>query len=163
MSDDELTRVRLSRVGFVFQFFNLLPTLTLQENVALPLAAGGRVARRGSVTRAVARRSRRPVRSTGSRSIAALRRRDAARAIARALVHEPALVVADEPTGNLDSESGARVLALLTELNRSSGVTVLLATHATEVAAAADRVVHMRDGRIVRIAPGEGRGAATRP
>ena len=84
-------------------------------------------------------------------------------AIARALIHEPALVVADEPTGNLDSEAGARVIALLTELNRSSGATVLLATHAAEVAAAADRVVHMRDGRIVRIVPGEGRGAAPRP
>ena len=83
-------------------------------------------------------------------------------AIARALVHDPALVVADEPTGNLDSETARRVLALLTELNRESGVTLLLATHSPEIAAAADRVVHMRDGRIVRDRrPARGRGAGT--
>ena len=69
-------------------------------------------------------------------------------AIARALVHEPALLVADEPTGNLDSENGARVLALLAELNRELRVTILLATHAPEVAAAAGRVIRMRDGRL---------------
>ena len=68
-------------------------------------------------------------------------------AIARALIHQPALLVADEPTGNLDSENGANVLALLDELNREMGVTILLATHAADVAAAADRVLTMRDGR----------------
>jgi len=163
MSDDDLTRVRLSRVGFVFQFFNLLPTLTLQENVSLPLllageSPGAALSRARSLADRVGlsdRLGHAPSQLSGGEMQRA--------AIARALVHEPALVVADEPTGNLDSESGARVLALLMELNRSSGVTLLLATHSTEVAAAADRVVHMRDGRIVRIAPGEGRGAAPRP
>ena len=72
-------------------------------------------------------------------------------AIARALVHRPALLIADEPTGNLDSENGARVLALLEELNRETGVTILLATHAQEVTAAAARVLKMRDGRIVEV------------
>jgi putative ABC transport system ATP-binding protein len=72
-------------------------------------------------------------------------------AIARAVIHQPALLIADEPTGNLDSENGARVLALLGELNRDLGVTILLATHGAETAAAADRVLHMRDGRVERI------------
>jgi putative ABC transport system ATP-binding protein len=72
-------------------------------------------------------------------------------AIARAVVHDPALVIADEPTGNLDSTTGARILDALVDLNRTRGLTLLLATHAAEVAAAAHRVVHMRDGRIARI------------
>ena len=81
-------------------------------------------------------------------------------AIARAVVHDPALVIADEPTGNLDSANGARILDALVRLNRDRGLTLLLATHAAEVAAAADRVVHMRDGRIDRIdvASASGRG-----
>ena len=80
-------------------------------------------------------------------------------AIARAIVHAPRLLVADEPTGNLDSENGAHVLALLQSLNRDTGVALLLATHAPDVAAVAHRTVHMRDGRIVRIDRGEGMGA----
>jgi putative ABC transport system ATP-binding protein len=151
MSDDELTRLRRSRVGFVFQFFNLLPTLTLEENVALPLLLAGRSPDAAKVrARSLADRvglSDRLAHYPSQLSGGELQRA----AIARALVHEPALVVADEPTGNLDSETGARVLALLMELDRESGVTVLLATHAADVANAADRIVHMRDGRIVRI------------
>jgi putative ABC transport system ATP-binding protein len=163
MSDDELTRVRLRRVGFVFQFFNLLPTLTLHENVALPLLLAG-VSPGAALSRAQSLADRVGLSDRLGHAPSQLSGGEMQRAaIARALVHEPALVVADEPTGNLDSESGARVLALLMELNRSSGVTLLLATHSAEVAAAANRVVHMRDGRIVRIVPGEGRGAALRP
>lgn len=147
MSDDELTRVRREQVGFVFQFFNLLPTLTVADNIALPcLLAGmkaadaearaGRLAERVGIAH---RLGHYPQQISGGEMQRA--------AIARALVHEPALVVADEPTGNLDSENGANVLALLAGLNRDMGVTILLATHAADVAAAARRVLTMKDGR----------------
>ena len=148
LSDDELTRLRRERVGFVFQFFNLLPTLTLGDNIMLPCLLGGM---RGSDAEFRARRlaervgiSHRwrhyPQQLSGGEMQRA--------AIARALVHNPALLVADEPTGNLDSENGDRVMALLRDLNRDMGVTILLATHAADVAALATRVQHMRDGRL---------------
>ncbi len=146
--DTELTRIRRERVGVVFQFFNLLPTLTLLENVALPLLLSGqRAAAAQPAARALLDRvglaprlEHYPQQLSGGE----LQRG----ALARALVHRPALLVADEPTGNLDSENGARVLALLGELNRETGVTMLLATHAPDVAAAAHRIVRMRDGKI---------------
>jgi putative ABC transport system ATP-binding protein len=148
LGDDALTRLRRERVGFVFQFFNLLPTLTLLENVALPLvltehrpAAADRAAR--------AMLDRVGLGARGSHYPAQLSGGEMQRgAIARALIHRPALLVADEPTGNLDSENGRVVLDLLRELNRETGVAILLATHAAEVARAADRVLSMRDGRI---------------
>jgi putative ABC transport system ATP-binding protein len=148
LEDDELTRIRRERVGFVFQFFNLLPTLTLLENVELPLLLSGQ---RPAVAEPAARALLDRV-GLGPRlhhyppqlSGGEMQRG----AVARALIHHPALVIADEPTGNLDSENGRRVLELLTELNRETGVTMLLATHAPEIAAAARRVVRMRDGRI---------------
>ena len=149
LDDRQLTRVRRQEVGFVFQFFNLLPTLTIADNVALPLLlAGVRVgeaagrAHRLADRVGIAHRLRHyPPQVSGGELQRA--------AIARALVHNPTLVVADEPTGNLDSENGAAVLALLVALNRESGITMLLATHAAEVAAAAHRTLHMRDGRLV--------------
>ena len=151
LPDDGLTRVRRERLGFVFQFFNLLPTLSLIENIALPLLlAGG--ARQLSLDRArgwaaqmglAHRLDHRPTQLSGGEMQRA--------AIARAVVHDPALVIADEPTGNLDSANGARILEALVRLNRERGLTLLLATHAADVAAAADRVVHMRDGHIDRI------------
>jgi putative ABC transport system ATP-binding protein len=147
LSDDELTRVRRERIGFVFQFFNLLPTLTLGDNIALPcLLAGMSDDDADQRARALADRvgiahriTHYPQQVSGGEMQRA--------AIARALVHRPALLIADEPTGNLDSDNGRLVLALLGELNRELGVTILLATHAAEVAAAAARVLHMRDGR----------------
>jgi putative ABC transport system ATP-binding protein len=146
-NDDVLTRIRRERVGFVFQFFNLLPTLTLLENVQLPLLLSGRrpssaePAARALLERVglSARLQHYPPQLSGGE----LQRG----AVARALIHGPALLVADEPTGNLDSEHGGRVLSLLVELNHETGVTMLLATHAADVAAAARRVVRMRDGR----------------
>ena len=151
LPDDGLTRVRRERLGFVFQFFNLLPTLSLIENIALPLLlAGG--ARQPSLDRArqwaaqmglAHRLDHRPTQLSGGEMQRA--------AIARAVVHDPALVIADEPTGNLDSANGARILEALVRLNRERSLTLLLATHAAEVAAAADRVVQMRDGHIDRI------------
>ena len=151
LADDGLTRVRRERLGFVFQFFNLLPTLSLVENIALPLLlAGG--ARQASLDRARTwavemglghRLGHRPSQLSGGEMQRA--------AIARAVVHEPALVIADEPTGNLDSANGTHILEALVRLNRDRGLTLLLATHAADVAAAADRIVYMRDGRIDRV------------
>jgi putative ABC transport system ATP-binding protein len=148
LSDDELTRVRRDRIGFVFQFFNLLPTLTLGDNIALPCLLGGMKPAEASARAAALaarvgiahRLGHYPQEVSGGEMQRA--------AIARALVHEPALLVADEPTGNLDSENGALVLALLAELNRELQITILLATHAQEVAAAARRILRMRDGRL---------------
>jgi putative ABC transport system ATP-binding protein len=147
MEDDELTRVRREQVGFVFQFFNLLPTLTVIDNIALPcLLAGVGADEAESRARVLAERvgiahrlPHYPQQISGGEMQRA--------AIARALIHRPALLMADEPTGNLDSENGANVLALVGELNRELGVTVLLATHAVDVAAAAKRVLRMKDGK----------------
>jgi putative ABC transport system ATP-binding protein len=147
-SDETLTRIRRERVGFVFQFFNLLPTLTVLENVALPRLLGGAAHREAEAgARALLERvglggrlRHRPSQLSGGEMQRA--------AIARALIHAPALLVADEPTGNLDSDTGRTVLALLTELNRETSVTMLLATHSADVAAAAHRILHMRDGHL---------------
>ena len=148
LDDDALTRLRRDRIGFVFQFFNLLPTLTIGDNIALPCLLGG-MAVKDAEARAAAladrvgighRLSHYPQQVSGGEAQRA--------AIARALVHQPALLVADEPTGNLDSVNGAKVLALLSDLNRDFGITILLATHAADVAAAATRTLRMRDGQL---------------
>ena len=148
LDDDALTRLRRDRIGFVFQFFNLLPTLTIGDNIALPCLLAGMPAK-AAETRAATLAARVGIGHRLSHYPRQVSGGEAQRAaIARALVHEPALLIADEPTGNLDSASGATVLALLAELNRDLGVTVLLATHAAEVAAAAGRTLAMRDGRL---------------
>jgi putative ABC transport system ATP-binding protein len=152
LDDDVLTRLRRDRIGFVFQFFNLLPTLTLGDNIALPcLLAGAAVSKAEARAKALADRvgighrlDHYPQQVSGGEAQRA--------AIARALVHQPALVVADEPTGNLDSANGATVLSLLAELNRDLGITILLATHAEDVARTAHRIVHLRDGRLAAAA-----------
>ena len=148
LDDDALTRLRRDRIGFVFQFFNLLPTLTLGDNIALPCLLGGMAAPEAEGrARELANRvgighrlAHYPQQVSGGEAQRA--------AIARALVHRPALVIADEPTGNLDSANGATVLALLAELNRDLGVAMLLATHSADVAAVASRTWRMRDGRL---------------
>ncbi len=148
LNDDALTSLRRDRIGFVFQFFNLLPTLTIGDNIALPCLLAGlpaKTAERRAADLAARvgighRLTHYPQQVSGGEAQRA--------AIARALVHQPALLIADEPTGNLDSANGATVLALLAELNRDLGVTMLLATHAAEVAAAAGRTLRMRDGRL---------------
>jgi putative ABC transport system ATP-binding protein len=148
LDDGALTRLRRETIGFVFQFFNLLPMLTVRENIALPLLLAGadsaaalreatRIAERVGLTQ---RLGHRPAQLSGGEMQRA--------AIARAMVHRPALLVADEPTGNLDSANGARILELLADLHRETGVSILLATHSDEVAALADRIIRMRDGRI---------------
>ncbi len=148
LTDTELTRLRRDRIGFVFQFFNLLPTLSLLENIALPLLLARRPEPEAfAAARALAERvgighrlGHFPAQVSGGEAQRA--------ALARAVVHRPALLIADEPTGSLDSENGRTVLELLRELNGEFGVAILLATHDAGVAAAAKRQVRMKDGRV---------------
>ena len=148
MDDLGLTRLRRTRIGFVFQFFNLLPTLTVAENVALPLLLAGVSKSKAEADAGrwidrvglASRRGHYPQQLSGGE----MQRT----ALARAVAHQPALLLADEPTGNLDSANSLRVLALLRELNDETGVAVLLATHSAEIAGGAKRLLHMRDGRI---------------
>jgi putative ABC transport system ATP-binding protein len=148
LAEDQLTRLRREKIGFVFQFFNLLPTLNVSENIALPLLLAGRPAGEAEFE---------AVRLAGRVGISHRLRHHPSQlsggelqraAIARAVIHRPSLLIADEPTGNLDSENGLSVLRLIQELNSEIGVAVLMATHAPEVAAAATRVLRMRDGSI---------------
>jgi len=148
-SDEKaLTRHRRRHVGFVFQSFNLLPRLTAEENVALPLIFGGvaeneRRARARELLERVGlaeRLTHRPTQLSGGEQQRV--------AIARALVGQPALLLADEPTGNLDTTTGVEIMRLLKELNQEHGLTLLVVTHDPEVAAFADRVVRLRDGQV---------------
>jgi putative ABC transport system ATP-binding protein len=148
MSDAELTRYRATNMGFVFQSFNLLPVLTAVENVEYPLLVGNvgpREARRRAlaILEAVGladRANHRPARLSGGQQQRV--------AVARAVVTEPAIIWADEPTGNLDSVSAAGLMDLLRTLNRTRGQSVVVVTHALEVGEQTDRIVRMRDGRI---------------
>ena len=148
LTTDQLAVVRRTQVGFVFQAFNLLPTLNVQENVALPLLLGGaddRAARNYALAALAdvgleARSHHLPSQLSGGEMQRA--------AIARAVATQPDVVLADEPTGSLDSMNGQRVLELLAELNAKKGITVLMATHSEEAAAFASRVVHIKDGQL---------------
>ena len=148
LSDEELTRLRRDKIGFVFQFFNLLPTLTCLENVALPLHLRG-WARKQAHQRArqllelvglSARLTHLPEELSGGE-----RQRVA---IARALAVYPPILLADEPTGNLDTGTGQEILELIHDLHRRLGTTVLIVTHDQKVAAGCERVISLRDGRI---------------
>jgi putative ABC transport system ATP-binding protein len=149
------TLFRRRHVGFVFQFFNLIPTLTVEENLRLPLELNGRPreaarARVGSLLAEVGlgdRASTFPEHLSGGEQQRV--------AVARALVHEPLLVLADEPTGNLDLDTGRQVLELLDRLTRQTGRTMVMATHSAEVIGLADRIFRLQDGRLV-----EARGSA---
>jgi putative ABC transport system ATP-binding protein len=147
MSDRALTELRRTHVGFVFQSFNLLPTLSAEENVTLPLAISGRRIERDAVERLMGRvgledrRDHKPSELSGGQQQRV--------AIARALVTQPTVLFADEPTGNLDSQSGTEVLALLREAVELDGQTTLMVTHDPRAAAAADRVLFLADGRVV--------------
>src|SRR3989442_1604701 len=144
-------------VGFIFQFFNLIPTLSVEENLLLPLELNGR---RGVEVRRAAldllaevgladRAASFPERLSGGEQQRV--------AVARALVHDPLLILADEPTGNLDLETGRQVLDLLDRLTRRAGKTMVMATHSAEVVGLADRILTIQDGRLVE------RGAALGP
>jgi putative ABC transport system ATP-binding protein len=147
LSDDELARVRNRTIGFVFQSFNLLPRTTALENVAMPLLYAG-IGRSERLERARDALARLGLEDRLSHEPSELSGGQQQRvAIARALVTRPAIILADEPTGNLDSASGADVLELLHELN-DAGTTIVLITHDSDVAVAAKRSVRVRDGRL---------------
>jgi putative ABC transport system ATP-binding protein len=149
MSEAERTLFRRKHIGFVFQFFNLMPTLTILENTALPTELAGTDAKTAR-EKALAllglvgladRADSFPDRLSGGQQQRV--------AIARALVHDPLLVLADEPTGNLDEETGAQIMDLLESLTRQAGKNLIMATHNLDNARRADRVVHVRDGKLV--------------
>ena len=148
LDDAGLTRLRRDRIGFVFQFFNLLPALSAEENVLLPALIAGR---RDDAIRERAHRLLERV-GLGARTThlpSELSGGEQQRvSIARALLTEPELVLADEPTGNLDSRSSADVLELLSDLNRTEGQTLVIVTHDPGAAAIARRVIFLRDGRV---------------
>ena len=146
--DDDLARVRSRSIGFVFQSYNLLPRTNALDNVAMALAYQG-VRHKERHTRAVAALERLGLGDRLDHDPTELSGGQQQRvAIARALVTEPALLLADEPTGNLDTTSGAEVIGILRELH-ASGRTIVLITHDPDVAASADRQIHVRDGRLV--------------
>jgi putative ABC transport system ATP-binding protein len=148
MSDNALTKLRRDRVGFVFQAFNLLPTLSAEENVLLPSRIAGRKVDRRVLDALLERmglaerRDHKPSELSGGQQQRV--------AVARALVTRPTILFADEPTGNLDSRSGAEILSLLREAVDEDGQTILMVTHDPRAAAQADRVLFLADGRIVR-------------
>ena len=150
LSDSARTRMRRSKIGFVFQKFNLLPTLTAQGNIDIALDIGGRpngAAQKSYIQRITQllgidkRLDHRPSEMSGGEQQRV--------ALARALVNQPAIVLADEPTGNLDSENSEIVLNMLRQSNKEFEQTVLMITHNPEAATYADRIIHMRDGAIV--------------
>jgi putative ABC transport system ATP-binding protein len=147
LDDDALARLRSRTIGFVFQSYNLLPRTSALDNVATPLLYQG-IGRGERMRRARAALERLGLGDRVSHEPSELSGGQQQRvAIARALVTEPALVLADEPTGNLDSHAGAEVMAVLRDLH-DQGRTVVLITHDTDVAASADRQIHLRDGRV---------------
>jgi putative ABC transport system ATP-binding protein len=148
LNDDQLTAVRRDSIGYVFQFFNLLPALTVAENVALPLVLAG--ARRKRTDAAVSEALERVgIANLSHRSPSTLSGGQQQRAaIARAIVRRPAIVLADEPTGNLDSTTGRDILALLRSLCDDLNTALLMATHGIDTISTVDRVIRMRDGAI---------------
>ncbi len=148
MRDQELTLLRRDAIGFIFQFFNLLPMLTAEENIVLPLRIAGRTPEKAWVEEIMAkvgltdRRHHRPAQLSGGQSQRV--------AIARALIAQPTVMFADEPTGNLDSTTSEEILKLLRETVDAYGQTTLMVTHDPRAAAMADRILFLADGLIVR-------------
>jgi len=153
LDDKALTRLRRDRLGFVFQAFNLVPVLTAEENILLPLTLAGRKPEGDWLTQLIAavglgdRLDHRPAELSGGQQQRV--------AVARALIHRPAVVFADEPTGNLDSHSSDEVLALLRQAVDQFGQTVVMVTHDAHAASVADRIVVLSDGQIVHDGHGE--------
>jgi putative ABC transport system ATP-binding protein len=151
LDDGRLTQLRRDKLGFVFQFFNLLPVLTAEENIVLPLSIAGRKADQEWLDQLIGvvglddRRTHRPAELSGGQQQRV--------AVARALVSKPAVVFADEPTGNLDSKASDEILGLLRHSVDELGQTVIMVTHEAHAAAYADRVVVLRDGQIAHDGP----------
>ena len=147
MKDEELTAFRRENIGFIFQFFNLLPTFSVYENISLPLEIKGcfdeqakkRVCELIEELGLTAQKDSLPAQLSGGE----MQRT----AIARAIIHGPRIVLADEPTGNLDSENGEKVLNLLKDINSHKGITIIMVTHSKEAASCASSTFLMRDGR----------------
>jgi putative ABC transport system ATP-binding protein len=148
LKDSDLTKLRRSHIGFVFQFFNLLPMLTAEENIKLPLSIAGEKPDKAWFDQLIAsvglgdRLAHRPAELSGGQQQRV--------AIARALVSQPEVVFADEPTGNLDSKTGHEILELLRHSVEDMGQTIVMVTHEARAAAIADRVLYLADGTIVR-------------
>jgi putative ABC transport system ATP-binding protein len=148
LSDNEITKLRREHIGFIFQFFNLLPMLTAEENILLPLSLAGEKADKGFYEDLVKRiglsdrLSHRPSELSGGQQQRV--------AIARALVSQPTVVFADEPTGNLDSKTGGEILELLHDSVDDYGQTMVMVTHEARAAATADRILFLADGEIVK-------------
>ena len=148
LSDTEVTLLRRKHIGFIFQFFNLLPMLTAEENIVLPLSLAGQKPDSAFLTDLVKRvgladrLTHRPSELSGGQQQRV--------AIARALVSRPTVVFADEPTGNLDSKTGGEILELLHESVENFGQTMVMVTHEARAAAAADRILFLADGRIIK-------------
>ena len=153
MSRDELARVRNRKIGFVFQTFNLLPRTSALENVELPLVYNGcstrerhvRARARLQLVGLQGREHHHPNQLSGGQQQRV--------AIARALINDPAILLADEPTGNLDSRTSVEILGIFQQLNRENGITVILVTHEPDVAAYASRIIQFRDGHIRKDEP----------
>jgi putative ABC transport system ATP-binding protein len=148
LSDTEITKLRRRHIGFIFQFFNLLPMLTAEENILLPLSIAGRKPDKAEFEELLGRvglkdrRTHRPSELSGGQQQRV--------AVARALVSKPTVVFADEPTGNLDSKTSGEILKLLHESVNNYGQTMVMVTHEASAAAIADRVLFLADGLIVR-------------
>lgn len=146
--DEKMSRIRRQKIGFVFQFYNLIPNLNVEENIMLPLLLDGK--KMGGYRKQLEqileivglsdRRRHTPRELSGGQQQRV--------AIARALIGNPEILFADEPTGNLDSKTGAEIMALLREINRTSGQTIIMVTHSPEAAQSSSRMIHVQDGVI---------------